>query len=183
MSDIIVLFTSKYGSSKQCAEWLASELNADLFESSGPQAGNWDKYSTIVYCGGIYVGSVNGIKTLVKKHAALQGKKIAVVACGLSDPMDQEVFERVKSGLFRELPQGLHGNVKFFLLRGGITYSNLKLTDKAMIKMLEKMLRKKKPETLKDEERKMLEVLGKDTGFSLDRTLIQPIIEYCKGPK
>ena len=180
MSEIIVLYTSKYGSSKQCAEWLASELNADLFQSSSQEVINWEKYSVIVYCGGIYAGSINGIKILAKNHAALMGKKIAVVACGLSDPNDSKVFEQYRNGLFKDLPQGLHGNTKFFLVRGGITYSNLKLADKAMIKMLEKVLRKKKQETLKDEERKMLEVLGKDTGFSLDRTLIQPIIDYCK---
>lgn len=185
MSEILVLYKSKYGSSKQCAEWLASELGADIFESSSPDAGAFEKYSTIVHCSGIYRSSINGLKVLLKNPVALKGKKIAVVACGFSGQDNKEYFEKVKgdlyqSDLYKKLPQEQKENVQLFLLRGGINYSTLSLGDKAMLKMVEKILRAKKSETLTAEDRQILEVLGKDTRFSIDRASIESIINYCK---
>ena len=180
MSNILVLYKSKYGSTKQYAEWIAADLSADLYEASSFSSGSWEDYSTIVYCGGIYANNINGVKTIIKNQAKLSGKKIIIVACGLSNPNNKELFERIENGLYRKLPQTIKDGVNFFLLRGGVTYSELRFFDDKVLKMLEKMLQSKNPQTLGPEEREMLEVLGKDFSF-VDRASIQPIVEYCKA--
>ncbi|MCL2382388.1 MAG: flavodoxin domain-containing protein [Treponema sp.] len=180
MSDTLVLYTSKRGSTRQYAEWIASALSADLHEPRQFLSRDWEKYSTVVYCGGLYANSVNGIRFIAKNHVKLRGKKIVVVACGLSYPHIAESVTRVVNGISRKLPQAMHANARLFMVRGSVTYSRLGFFEKFIIKMLEKMLRKKDPDKLIPEEQEMLSVLGNDFSF-VDRASIQPIVDYCKG--
>ena len=180
MNTILILYKSKRGSTKQYAEWIAADLNADLYELSGFSTRDWEKYLTIIYCGGIYANSINGVRIIAKNQAKLGGKKIIIVACGLSYPHIQESFTRIRNGLFRKLPQAMQENVKLFMVRGSITYSELGFFENMILKLLEKMLRKKNPETLGPEEQQMLSVLGSDFSF-VDRASIQPIVDYCRS--
>jgi len=179
MIKTLVLYKSKYGSTKQYAGWIAAELSADLFEASEFKTGSWEEYSTIVYCGGLYASSISGVRIIVKNQEKLGDKKIVVVACGLSHPNDEKAVERVENGLFRKLSQTIQKDVKLFFLRGGITYSKLRFFDNTVLWVMEKTLRKRKPEALGPEDRQMLDVLGDDFSF-VDHGSIRPIIEYCK---
>jgi len=179
MSGTLVLYKSKRGSSKQYAEWIAEELRADLYESSKFPVTDWEKYSRVIYCGGLYANRINGIRFIAKNHARLSGKKIIAVACGLSYPHIEESVARVVNGLARKLPQALHANVRLFLVRGSITYSQLGFFENTILKLLEKTLRKKDPQALVPEEQEMLGVLGRDFSF-VDRAFIQPIIDYYR---
>ena len=182
MSATLVLYKSKYGFTKQYAEWIAAELKADLHEPSGFAAGDWEKYSTVVYCGGLYANRINGIRFIAKNHARLRDKKIVVVACGLSYPHVGSSVARVVNSLGRKLPQSIHANVRVFLVRGGVTYSRLGFFENFMLKMLENSVRKKNPDTLGPEEQEMLSVLGNDFSF-VDRSFIQPVLDYCRAFK
>jgi len=179
MSSTVVLYKSKHGSTKQYAEWLAADLKADLYEPANFMAGDWEKYSTVVYCGGLYANSINGVKFIAKNHARLGGKKVVIVACGLSYPHIKSSVARVANGLGRKLPQTLHTNVKLFMVRGAVNYSRLGFLERLILTMLEKMLRSKKSETLGPEEKEMLSVLGKDFSF-VDRESIQAIVNHCR---
>ena len=179
MSDVLVLYKSKYGSTKQYAEWIAGDLNADLYERSEFITKDWEKYSTVIYCGGLYANRVNGIGIIAGNQAKLRGKKIILVACGLSYPHVAESVTRVRNTLAKKLPQTLHENARLFLVRGGIRYSALNFIENFVLKMLEGTLRKRDPGTLGPEEQEMQNALGKDFSF-VDRSFIQPIIDYYK---
>ena len=180
MGNILVLYKSKHGSSKQYAEWIAADLNADIYESSGFTNGDWEKYSTIVFCGGLYANSLNGVRILANNQTRLGGKKIIVVACGISNPGNEDSFERIQNGVYGKLPRAMRENVKVFQLRGGIKYSTLGFFEKLIMKMLENVVKKRNPDKLSPEEQQMASVLGKDFNF-VDRAFIQPIVDYCKA--
>jgi menaquinone-dependent protoporphyrinogen IX oxidase len=180
MSEILVLYKSKYGSTKQYAEWIAEDINADLRELSTFDVSLLGNYSTVIFCGGLYANTINGVKILAKKSAVLKGKKMAIVACGLSDPANEKAFKRVQKGLNNNFKRLKDLNVKLFLVQGGIHYAQMQFFDKTVMKFLKKSLQLKKPEALSAEERQMLAVLGKDVDFT-NRADIQPIVEWCKA--
>jgi menaquinone-dependent protoporphyrinogen IX oxidase len=179
MSELLVLYRSKYGSAKQYAEWISSDLNADLHELSSVSAALWKNYPAIVFCGGIYAGKINGVNTLAKRQAALAGKKIIIAACGLSDPDNESNHSLISGALCRRLPPSLQENLRLFLLRGGISHSKLRFFDRTVMKAMSRMLENRDPEKLSPDERQLKAVLGSDFNF-LDRALIQPIVEYCR---
>lgn len=49
---IVVIYKSKYGSSKKYAQWIAEEVNGDLFNSSNIKEEKLKEYDIIVYGGG-----------------------------------------------------------------------------------------------------------------------------------
>jgi len=179
MSKTLVLYKSKYGSTKQYAEWIAAELKADLCEPPDFKE-DWEKYSKVIYCGGLYANRINGLGFIAKNAANLRRKKIVIVACGLSYPHIELSVARIIDGLARKLPKTIHPNVRMFMVRGSIKYSQLGFFEKIILNMLERTIRKKDPQTLGPEEQEMLSVLGRDFSF-VDRSFIQPIIDYCRG--
>ncbi|MCL2374159.1 MAG: flavodoxin domain-containing protein [Treponema sp.] len=180
MSDTLVIYKSKYGSTKQYAEWIAADLNADVYDPSRFSPRDLDRYATVIYCGGLYANSIRGVRFIARNKNRLRGKKIVIVACGLSYPHFEESVARVQRGLESRLPQALHENSRLFMVRGSITYSRLKFFERFILRMLETALRKKNPERLTLEEQEMLGVLGSDFSF-VDRASVQPIVEYCKA--
>ena len=179
MGDTLVLYKSKRGFTRQYAEWIAEDLRAELFELSQFPNRDWEKYSRVIYCGGLYANSLNGIRFLAKNQDRLNGKKIIVVACGISYPQIEDSLIRVQNGVMRKLPRTLHEQTKVFLVRGGVTYAKLGFFENFILKMLEGAVKKRDPDKLTDEEMEMRNVLGKDFSF-VDRSFIQPIVEYCR---
>ena len=180
MNEAVVIYKSKYGASKRYAEWIASDLNAPLFDSAQISAEALGNYSVIVFGGGMYAGKINGIKLILKNPGILQNKKIVIFICGLTDPNNEKATGKIKKTLFEEIPPKMKGNVKLFHLSGGITYSKLKFMDFLIMKMVEKAVKLKKAEKYTPEERKMAETVGKDFDF-VDREKIKPIVAYVKS--
>ncbi|MDO4343175.1 MAG: hypothetical protein Q4C50_00075 [Eubacteriales bacterium] len=63
-----------------------------------------------------------------------------------------------------------------FFFRGAIDYSKLTFIHKAMMAMLHRVMLKKDPSSLTDEDRQMLSTYGKKVTF-LDRSSIQPLVD------
>ena len=179
MSTKAVIYKSKYGFTKKYAEWISSDLKADLYQLSEITGRALDKYSTIVYGGGLYVNKLNGINDFLKYQRRLIDKKICIFTCGLSDTGNEKGTERMKSAIIKKIPDYLIENVKIFHLRGGVRYSELNFLDNLMIKFVEKMLKNAKPEDLPPEQQELAAVIGKDFDFS-DREKIKPIIDCMK---
>ena len=80
----IIIYKSKYGSTKKYAEWLAEATGFDCVELSNFSAKDLGKYDTVVYGGGIYASGIAGISFIKKNYAVLSGKKTIVFCCGAS---------------------------------------------------------------------------------------------------
>ena len=84
MTDTLILFRSKYGASRQYAQWLHEQIPSELAEQSSIKPQNLKAYSQIVLFGGIYAGSIAGVTFLIKHRELLAGKTLAVFAVGAS---------------------------------------------------------------------------------------------------
>ena len=70
--------------------------------------------------------------------------------------------------------------IKQFHLRGGIDYSRLGLTHKAMMAMLRSVMLRKGYDTLRPEDKMMLDTYGGCVDFT-DRASLTPLLSYVRS--
>lgn len=173
----VVIFQSKYGSTKKYAQWIAEELSCDIFEKKNVKAGSLDEYDTIIYGGGLYAGGVSGIDLLVKNFDRISNKNLILFTCGLADPSETHNTDSIKAGLKKVLSPQMQEKIKVYHLRGAVDYSKLNVVHKSMLAMVHKMVQKKDPSSMSDEDKEMLATYGQAVDFT-DKESIAPILEY-----
>lgn len=178
----LVLYKSKYGATKQYAQWIAESLNADIFEVAELKNIDFSIYDKLVYGGGLYAGGINGIDSIVKNFDKIRDKKIIIFTVGLADTKNQDNINSIKNSINKTLPSEFVENVQFFHLRGAMDYSKLGTIHKGMMAMMKKSVSKKAQDKLTQEDREMLETYGKQVSF-VSRENIDEIINTLKGDK
>ncbi|MDY4080787.1 MAG: flavodoxin domain-containing protein [Candidatus Metalachnospira sp.] len=173
----VVLYGSKYGSTKQYAEWIAEELNADLFDVNDANLQNIKNYDTIIYGGAVYAGGITGINFIVKNYDQLKNAKLVIFTCGIADPSIDINKENLIKNVLKKFPKASADEFALFHLRGAMDYSKMCFLHKTMMSALVKKIKNKS--SLTDEERCILDTYGKTVDF-VDKSTIWPIIRYAK---
>lgn len=179
MDKIVVIYKSKYGATEKYANWIADELSCNILKNRNIKSDDLKEYDTIIYGGGLYGGGVNGIDIIIKNFSKLSNKKLVLFTCGLSDTTDKQNTDSIKKSLAKVLTPEMLEKIKVFHLRGSIDYSKLSFVHKIMMSMLHKMLSKKDYNSLRKEDKEMLETYGKVVDFT-NKSAISPIVEYVK---
>lgn len=170
-----VIYKSLCGHTKEYAEWISQELNADLIENTKLSPQTLEKYDVIIYGGGLYASGILGAKLISGNYDKLKEKKIIIFMVGATISPTEEGYKRVIGYNFTNKMQE---NIKFFYLRGGIDYSKLSLVHKMMLTTKKKAIEKM---TERDEEQELfLQTFGSTIKFS-DKNTIQPLVDYVKG--
>lgn len=175
MKQIVVVYRSKYGSTKKYAEWIAQKLDAKLCTQKEASLKSLLQYDIIIYGGGLYAGGIAGFSKIKKHPASFAGKKLVVFGVG-SSPASDEVVNEVKK---RNLTQPME-NIPLFYLRGALDYSSMTAKDKLLMNMLKKMLEKNKSAEKADWENGLLAHFYEKNDFT-DIDNIKPLVEYVKG--
>ena len=95
MKQIVVVYRSKYGSTKKYAEWIARELGATLCTQKEASLKSLLQYDVIIYGGGLYAGGIAGFPKIKKHFPGFTGKNLVLFAVG-SSPASDEVVNEVK---------------------------------------------------------------------------------------
>jgi menaquinone-dependent protoporphyrinogen IX oxidase len=179
MTKTLIMYFTKYGTTKKYAEWIAAELDGDIKSIKIIKDKTLENYDTIILGSGLYAGKIAGVNILIKNYEKIKNKKIVIFTCGLADYSKMENINSVNKRLEKELPRNIKENVKIFYLRGGINYRKISLIHKIMMRMLKKMIMKKGIENLNEENKEFLETYGQKVDF-VDKNSIIEIIKYCK---
>ncbi len=171
----IVIYKTKYGSTKQYAEWIAEELGCTAVDAKNIKADDLLGYDTIIYGGGLYAEVINGVSLITRNIEKLGDKKIIVFTTGITpanvrEYYDGEVIEKNFKG-------GVPENVKIFNFLGKMILDELTLVHRTAIKALKKLMSGKENPT--DMEKMLIELCDADGDFS-DRESIKELIEYAK---
>ena len=134
----------------------------------------------IIHGGGLYAGGLCGINTIVKHFGVISDKQIILFSCGLADPEDPENVAHIESGLEKVLTPEMREKIRQFHLRGGIDYSRLGLTHKAMMAMLRRVMLKKGYDNLRSEDQMMLDTYGGTVDFT-NRESLAPLLNYVRS--
>ncbi len=176
MGRVLVAYQTKYGTTKTYAEWIAEETGADLIEAKQIKLDRLLNYDTIVYCGALYAGGMLGFSRIRKHYAALEGKRLIVVAVGAT--LQKEMaLEEVKSGNFT--PE-MRGRVPLFLLRGGLDYKKMSAVDRVLMSLLVASIRRKDTQTLDVDSKGILGSYKKTVSF-VNRQQIAPVVEAIRA--
>lgn len=171
MGKTAILYKSKYGTTKQYAEWIAEETGGTLFPLPKVKLSDLAGFDTIVIGGGLYAGGIIGMKFLTDNFPQLSSKNLVAFAVGASFVTEKNTDE-IRN---RAFTPAMQEKVRFFKLRGGLDYPRMGFLDRNLMKMLVGMLKKKPEAELDDEARGMIENYGKRVSF-LDRAAVAPIV-------
>ncbi len=172
----IVVYKTKYGSTRAYAEWIAEELGCKAVDVKNINIEKLSAYDSIVYGGGLYAEVINGVSIITKNIDKLSDKKIAVYTTGIT-PLDCRAYydDYVIKKNFKE---GIPDNIKVFNFLGKMKMDELSLVHRTALKSLKKLMQgKKNPSEM---ERLLVELCDADGDFS-DREDIAGLVEYIKG--
>lgn len=171
----IVIYKSKYGSTKAYAEWIASELSCEAVDAKNIRAEQLADYDAIVYGGGLYAEIIAGVSLITKNIDKLKDKKIAVYTTGIT-PIDcRDYYDKLV--IEKNFKNGVPDNVKVFNFLGKMIVDELSLVHRTAIKSLKKLMSGKKNPT---EMEKLLIDLCDCNGDYTDKTAIKELINYVK---
>lgn len=168
---ILVTYTSKYGSTRKYAEWIASALHADLFAAHAVKPKALSQYDVVIYGGGLYAGGIAGVKLVTQNSC----KTLIVFTVGLANPITTDYSAIIDKNFTPELL----AKTKFFHLRGGIDYKKLGPVHKVMMAMMKSMIQQKPESERVDEDKEFLDTYNSKVNF-VDKQTIDLIIDYIK---
>ncbi len=172
----IVVYKTKYGSTKTYAEWISEELSCEAVDVKNINIEKLSEYDTIVYGGGLYAEVINGVSIISKNLDKLKGKKIAVYTTGIT-PLDCRAYydDYVIKKNFKD---GLPDNIRIFNFLGKMKMDELSLVHRTALKSLKKIMQNKKNPS--EMEKLLVELCDADGDFS-NKDDIKELISYIKG--
>lgn len=194
MDKTIVIYKSKYGASKQYAQWIAEELECPAVSIDEVKKSDLKNYDKIIYGGGVQAGGIKELDKFMKwiksdlklldmyrsgkitaedlKSSGVCEKHIAIFAVGIN--LDNtEARQQLRDINF---PKNYMKHLPCYYLPGEYHPENLQGADKAIMGMAKKMLMKKRASEVTEDDHKLLECLEKGCNL-IDRERIRPLIE------
>ena len=172
----IVIYKSKYGSTKQYADWIAEELGTNAVDAKNVKISELEKYDTIIYGGGLYAEVIAGISLITKNLDKLTDKKIVVFTTGLTPMACRDYYDKMV--IEKNFKQGLPENVIMYNFLGKMILSELSLPHKAAIKTLKKIMGSK--ENPSEMEKLLIDLCDADGDFT-DKDAINDLLAYAKA--
>ncbi len=175
MNDIVI-YKSKYGSTKAYAEWIATELGCDAVEVKSISIDDLVEYDTIVYGGGLYAEVIAGVSLITKNIDKLMDKKIVVYTTGIT-PLDcRDYYDKMV--IEKNFKPDMLDKIKVYNFLGKMIIDELSLVHRAAIKTLKKIMAGKENPT---EMEKLLADLCDADGDFTDRAAIGDLVNYVKS--
>jgi len=172
----IVVYKTRYGSTKTYAEWIGEELGCEVKDAPSVTAAELEKYDTIIYGGGLYAEVINGVNLITKNFDKLKDKKIAVYTTGITPLECTEYYDNYV--VEKNFKTGVPENIKIFNFTGKMILDELTVVHRTALKTLKKIMSSKKEPT--EMEKLLVELCDADGDFS-DRSQIAGLISYVKG--
>lgn len=161
-----VIYSSKYGSTQQYAEWISESMKMKLLNANRINVADLADINLIIFCSPVYFGKLLISKFINKNSKVWAGKKIyLLVVAGI----EENAAVNVKSYVELNFKPDFQKQLKWFYVGGGMNINKLGFMEKLVVKILRKIV--------KDPlEKKKLE-----EGYSMvDRKKLEPIIDIIK---
>lgn len=172
----IVVYKSKYGSTKTYAQWISEELECDILDAKDVKIQDLLKYDTIIYGGGLYAEVIAGVTLITKNLQKLKDKRIIIYTTGITPVDCRDYYDRLV--IEKNFKNGVGDNIKIFNFLGKMVVSELSLVHRTAIKTLKKIMSDK--ENPSEMERLLIDLCDCDGDFT-DKNAIGDLLDYVKG--
>ena len=170
----IVIYKTKYGSTKTYAEWIAEALSCKAVDVKDVKVQELSEYDTIVFGGGLYAEVINGVGIITKHMDILSDKKIIVFSTGITPLECHEYYDTYV--IEKNFKKGVPENVKIFNFMGKMKLDELSLVHRTALKTLKKIMSSKENPT--EMEKMLVDLCDADGDFS-DYHAIADLVEYA----
>jgi menaquinone-dependent protoporphyrinogen IX oxidase len=165
---ILIAYQSKYGSTKQYAEWIQQGTEGDLVNIENEHKPDLARYDIMIIGGYVRAGNIV-IAPFIKDHwSVMKGKEVILFTTSGTPPQ----HPKIQSIYEKSLPEEIRKEIKYFPLHGRISGKDLTFLDKFLITMGKIM---EQDETLKKD-------MGKDFN-GVQRENLLPLLEYLEDVK
>lgn len=172
----IVIYKSKYGSTKTYAQWIAQELGCEVYDAGSVKIDDIMKYDTVIYGGGLYAEVIAGVSLITKNIEKLKDKKLIVYTTGIT-PIDcRDYYDKLV--VEKNFKKGEAESIKIFNFLGKMVVNELSLVHRTAIKSLKKLMSGKEKPT--EMEKLLIELCDCDGDYT-DKSAIEPLINYAKS--
>ena len=165
---VLIAYQSKYGSTKQYAEWIQRDTEGDLINIENDDKPNLVRYDIVIIGGSVRTGNIV-IAPFIKEHwSVIKDKKVILFTTSGTPPR----HPKIQSIYEKSLPEEIRKEIKYFPLHGRISGKDLTLFDQFLISIGKVM---EQDETLKKD-------MGKDFD-GVHRENLLPLLEYLEEVK
>ena len=165
---VLIAYQSKYGSTKQYAEWIQQGTEGDLVNIENEDKPDLARYDIMIIGGYVRAGNIV-IAPFIKDHwSVMKGKKVILFTTSGTPPQ----HPKIQSIYEKSLPEEIRKEIKYFPLHGRISGKDLTFLDKFLITIGKIM---EQDETLKKD-------VGKDFN-GVQRENLLPLLEYLEDVK
>ena len=172
----IVLYKSKYGSTKAYAQWIAEDLGCEAKDAKGVKVDDLLTYDTIIYGGGLYAENIAGASLITKNIEKLKDKKLIIYTTGITPLNVREYYDH--EVLDKNIKPEIRQYIKVYNFMGRMVLSELSAPHRTALKMLKKIMSAKENPT--ELEKMLIELCDADGDFT-DRSAITDLVEYAKN--
>ena len=162
---VLIVYQSKYGSTRQYAEWLHRDIPSDLVDAEKGDKPEFSRYDAIVFGSYIRMGRIVIAPFIVENWGNVKGKKVILFTTSGIPPGHPNIRKIYDSGL----PENIRREIKYFPLRGRILRKDLSFFDNMLVAVGHMMER--------DESLKKL--MAEDFDEVKLESLV-PVLEYIK---
>ena len=127
----LVVYKSHTGFTQRYAQYIGGQLHAEVLPFSGVNSRTMSLYDRVIYGGGFYAGSLNGLKKARAMFRDSSAKEFIVFAVGAMPP-DSPLLENTWK---RNLTEEELKAVPHYYMVGGLDYDHMKTAHKMMMKV------------------------------------------------
>ncbi|MFI3210593.1 MAG: flavodoxin domain-containing protein [Peptostreptococcaceae bacterium] len=156
----LMLYTTKYNTTKLYSGWIALKIDADLYEIDDFDTSDFKLYDTIILGLPVYMDKIKKLEFLIQNIDKLENKRVILFTVGAKKNKYIYVdnLERVEKYHFR----------------GKLNFSELSIKDKILITSLKQRMISK--DILLDEEREFLDFIKKENDF-VEKKKVEEFLE------
>lgn len=138
----IIIYKSKYGATKQYADWLSEETGFPVIASDKFDERRLREFDTIIIGTSVYIGKLLIGNWLKNNWYALKNKKLHLFVVAGTMPTEKE---KLMAYVQSSVPKELFKELSLTFLHGKLVLNELSWFDRFMVKMGKKTIEKKNP--------------------------------------
>ena len=128
----VVVYHSKYGSTREYAEWIGAETGAEVVALKEAGKKDFSAYDVVAFGGPFYAGKLKIAEFVTRVAPGLSGKRLAFFAVTARPAGDAGIVTDYE----RAVPEELRKTMRFFALPGRLRFASLNVVERGVMKMM-----------------------------------------------